>query len=77
MRFLSIPTFFTCPLHISATMNGYDAKQWDLSFSEIGQGAKDTKNPFKPIDSMLRGWKDPGASERRYDETFLRNAKGA
>jgi hypothetical protein len=55
MRFLSIPTFFTSSLHNSDTINGYDTKQWDAGFLEIAQGAKDTKNTFKPTDSMLPG----------------------
>jgi hypothetical protein len=55
MRFFSIPTFFTSSLHISDTMNGYDAKQWDAGFSEIAQGAKDAKNRFKPTHSILPG----------------------
>jgi hypothetical protein len=77
MRFLSIPTFFTSSLHISDTMNGYDTKQWDEGFSEIGQGAKDTKNTFKATDSILPGQRGLGAQERRYHETFLQDAKRA
>ena len=66
-----MPTSFTSSLHISDTMNGYDTKKWDAAFSEIGQDAKDTKNTFKPTDSILPGQTGLGAQERSYHERFL------
>jgi hypothetical protein len=44
-------------------MNGYDEKQWNMSFSETGQDAKNRKNTFKPTVSILPRQSSCGTTE--------------